>query len=109
MLGSTELMAKTKCDFISVHVLWEEMPEQHSTEHPSQSTQEYEILGLCTLFTDELELLMYVRDRGVQSKHQCLDAVEDLDQKETQLEDMLCVYLKYAQKAMQQQAYVKIQ
>jgi len=67
MLGGIELIAKTKCDFISVHVLWEEMPEQHSTEHPSQSTQEYEMLGLCTLFTDELELLMYVRDRGVQS------------------------------------------
>jgi len=47
-----------------------------------------------TLFTDELEVLMYVRDRGVQSKQQFLDTVEDLDQEETHLEDMLCVYLK---------------
>jgi len=47
-----------------------------------------------TLFTDELELLMHVRDHGFQSKHQFLAAVEDLDQQETQLEDMLCTYLK---------------
>jgi len=46
MLGGTELIAKTKCNFISVHVLLEEMPELHSTEHPSQSAQEYEMLGL---------------------------------------------------------------
>ena len=47
---------------------------------------------------------MYVRDRGVQSKHQFLDAVEDLDQKETQLEDMLFVYLKICTESLQQQA-----
>ena len=47
-----------------------------------------------TLFTDELEFLMHVRDHGAQSKHQFLAAVEDLDQEETQLEDMLCAYLK---------------
>jgi len=47
-----------------------------------------------TLVTDELELLRYVRDNEMQSKHQFLDAVENLDQEETQLEDMLCVYLK---------------
>ena len=47
-----------------------------------------------TLFVDELELLMHVRDHGIQSKHQFLAAVEYLDQEETQLEDMLCAYLK---------------
>jgi len=47
-----------------------------------------------TLFTDELELLMYAGDHGVHSKHQFLGVIEDLDQEETQLEDMLCAYLK---------------
>jgi hypothetical protein len=47
-----------------------------------------------TLFRNELEFLMHVRDHGVQSKHQFLAAVEDLDQEETQLEDMLGAYLK---------------
>jgi hypothetical protein len=46
------------------------------------------------LFTDELELLMHVRDHGFENKQQFLAAVEDLDQQETQLEDMLCAYLK---------------
>jgi hypothetical protein len=47
-----------------------------------------------TLFTDELEVVMHVRDHGVQSKHQFLGAVEDLEQEETQLEKMLFAYLK---------------
>ena len=37
---------------------------------------------------------MYAGDHGVHSKHQFLGAVEDLDQEETQLEDVLCAYLK---------------
>jgi hypothetical protein len=47
-----------------------------------------------TLLTDELELLMHVRDHGVHSNHQFLGAVEDLDQEEMQLEDMLCACFK---------------
>jgi len=47
-----------------------------------------------TLFTDELELLMYAGDHGVHIKHQFLDAIKDLDQEEKQLEDILCAYLK---------------
>jgi hypothetical protein len=46
------------------------------------------------LFGEELELLMHVRDHGVQGKHHFLAAVEELDQEETQLEDMLGVYFK---------------
>jgi KRAB domain-containing zinc finger protein len=45
-------------------------------------------------FVEELELLMHIRTHGIQGKHQFLAAVEELDQEETQLEDMLCVYFK---------------
>jgi hypothetical protein len=47
-----------------------------------------------TLFGDELELLMHIRNHGIQGKHQFLTAIQELDQEETQLEDMLRVYLK---------------
>ena len=61
----------------------------HHSQHKSM------ICLVCdTLFTDELELLMYAEDHGVPIKHQFLDAIEDLEQEETQLENILCAYLK---------------
>jgi len=89
---------------ISMLVLREDIPEQHITERPSHSAQEYEMLGLWHIIDRWTELLMYVRDHEVHSNHQLLGAVKDLDQEESSLKTCCVHSSNCAQKVMQQQS-----